>query len=287
MNRALFVLLVGTAQAGPHHKPDKYAAAAAAEFDKALDAEAKGHLENAIEHYRNAFEMSPHPDPLFNIAVLQTKLDRAHEALIAYARYLELAGSAPDRAQVEAEMDRLANLPRTLTFTPTSPATRIEDSYIVVDGEILTKPGQAKPAKRTLPPGRHYAAAISTLSAGFQELVVTGHADNRTDDIHITAPNHLDGNFAMMLPYALNARVDGKLLFEGKRIQLSPGKHVFTMSEGNDSQIQCPDLVFDVPADGVLFVTVMFDELATSHVDDAALDRCRHYVAKPQHLTFK
>src|SRR5437588_456640 len=71
-----------------------------------LDLLANGQTERAIEEFKAAYAIKPHPDPLYNIARAYLDLGNLPEALNYFRRYV--ATDPEDRAQTEVIMARLA-----------------------------------------------------------------------------------------------------------------------------------------------------------------------------------
>ncbi len=69
----------------------------------------KGDFEAAIEDFQAAFAEKPEPAPLYNIAKSFEKMARYEDALDYYRQYLEADPNAPDKADVESIMKRLAS----------------------------------------------------------------------------------------------------------------------------------------------------------------------------------
>ena len=67
----------------------------------------RGDFEGAIEDFKAAFDARPEAAALYNIAKSYEKMARYEDALDFYGQYLEIAINAPDRADVEAIMDRI------------------------------------------------------------------------------------------------------------------------------------------------------------------------------------
>src|SRR5438552_14088746 len=67
---------------------------------------ASGQVERGIAELKQAYEIKPHPDLLYNIARAYVDLGRIPEALDYFQRYV--ATDPDDRAQVEAVMARLS-----------------------------------------------------------------------------------------------------------------------------------------------------------------------------------
>src|SRR5207244_2611514 len=70
-----------------------------------LDLLANGQTERAIEEFKAAYAIKPHPDPLYNIARAYLDLGNIPEALNYFRRYV--ATDPEDRPQVEQVMSRL------------------------------------------------------------------------------------------------------------------------------------------------------------------------------------
>jgi tetratricopeptide (TPR) repeat protein len=68
---------------------------------------AEGRYENALGYFTRAYELSGHPEMLFNIGTTADRLERSGEALEAFERYLEERPDAPNRAAVEPRIAAL------------------------------------------------------------------------------------------------------------------------------------------------------------------------------------
>lgn len=77
-----------------------------------------GDYEHALEDFRQAYDRSPRPELLFNIAQSADRLRRDEEALSAYRRFLEGVPESPNRPLVEA---RITFLERASAETSTAP----------------------------------------------------------------------------------------------------------------------------------------------------------------------
>ncbi|MEO8550000.1 MAG: tetratricopeptide repeat protein, partial [Kofleriaceae bacterium] len=142
--------LAGLARADGHKPaPDKFAARAAAMFDKAVAAEQANNWREAIEDYEQAFELSPHPNTVFNIASLYADHDEDKRALEAFQLYLDLAPQATDRASVEQRMTAILAKKKTITLDA-SHGLELAEAYVLVDGEIVARPRQIKDGKLSL-----------------------------------------------------------------------------------------------------------------------------------------
>jgi tetratricopeptide (TPR) repeat protein len=68
---------------------------------------AEGEYEVALDLLRSAYELSPRPALLYNMAICADRLRRDSEAFTYYSQYLERFPSAPNRADVEARIRAL------------------------------------------------------------------------------------------------------------------------------------------------------------------------------------
>src|SRR5205085_2512298 len=74
-------------------------------YRQGLELLANGQTERAIEEFKAAYAIRPHPDALYNIARAYVDLGNIPEALSYFRRYL--ANDPEDKAQVEQVMARL------------------------------------------------------------------------------------------------------------------------------------------------------------------------------------
>jgi len=63
-----------------------------------------GRFEDALRHFRSAYELSQRPALLFNIGTAADRLRRDDEALAAFREYIEREPNARDRTQVESRI---------------------------------------------------------------------------------------------------------------------------------------------------------------------------------------
>lgn len=274
--------LGGVASAGPKHSPDKYAAAASAEFDKALAAEHAGHLNLALDHYKNAFEISPHADVVFNEASVFDRMDYDHEAIAAYELYLLLAPNAPDRSQVEAAIRRIATKSQASELRASN--LDLADAYVFVDGEIVAKPGQIKAPSTTITIGHgpHFVAAVTAISFAGEQLTTKTSIVERSRNL--AGKPRIDGNVVVEMPYMYHVRIDGKEITGNQRVAVTPGMQVLAVF---DDKHECPPVKVDAPRDGsIAFVQLLEDELPEVVQSDADLGRCRRLTVKQHHLVF-
>ncbi|MGE0787257.1 MAG: tol-pal system YbgF family protein [Sandaracinaceae bacterium] len=68
------------------------------------DAYQEARFEEALLHFREAYELSPRPELMYNIGACHERLLQWSDAIAAFERYLELAPDAANRANVEARI---------------------------------------------------------------------------------------------------------------------------------------------------------------------------------------
>lgn len=126
-------------------------AAAKAEFEAGLDADKRKDYDAAIEHYQRAYDLAPHQNALYNIAVDYERIGELRDAATFYGRYLDEAGQdTEDRDKVTRLMDNLRRRPSRVTIR-SNPA----GAEISVDG---VRAGAA-PVVKDLPGGAHAITA--------------------------------------------------------------------------------------------------------------------------------
>ena len=285
MRLALLVVLAATAGAAadPHKPvPDKFTAAAAKLFDQAVAAETAHQWRTAIGLYQQAFDLSPHPNAIFNVAALEAVHGEIEQALLAYQTYLELAPTAADRAQVEARMTELIAQKRTRRLE-VGRGLVLADAYVIVDGDIVARPGQLRDGKLDLSygRGRHWVAVVTPISYGATAFGAIGEYGDAEPRVVVSGQNRADGNLLAQLDYDYTAELDGKhVLGEGVRMTVKAGTHWLKL---RDRKHECAPIKLDLPSgDDVQFVYVA----PTEWFDHQELPRCRAYGPKQQRLRF-
>jgi hypothetical protein len=151
--RALSIVVVfALAAAGAPrvaHADDR--AAAKAEFQAGLDADKRKDYASAIAHYQRAYELAPHENALFNIAVDFERLGELRDAATYYGRYLDDAGDTEDRAKVTRLIDSLRKRPSQVSIRSSPPGAEIS-----IDGS----PAGRAPVTRELAGGTHTITAV-------------------------------------------------------------------------------------------------------------------------------
>lgn len=126
----LVLALLGTTVAWAQPSAEDRKAAKAA-FQRAEAAEKRRDWRTAIDEYQQAYDLAPHPDVLYNIAVDFERLEEYRDAATYYRRYLDESGDdAADRARVEGLIDKLRARPGIVTIESDPPGARVR-----VDGK--------------------------------------------------------------------------------------------------------------------------------------------------------
>jgi tetratricopeptide (TPR) repeat protein len=281
---ACLLLLAASASADPHKPvPDKFTASAAKIFDKAVAAEQAHKWRTAIELYQQAFDMSPHQNAIFNVAALEAEHGDIEAALVAYQTYLEMAPGAPDRAQVEAHMTEMIAQKRSRKLE-VGRDLDLADAYVIVDGDIVAKPGQIRDGKLELSygRGRHWVAVVTPISFGASPFGALGDYEHDEHTVVVNGQNRADGNMLALLDFDYTAELDGKpVSHEGVRLTAKPGPHWLKV---RDRMHECPPVKLDLPGgEDVQFVYIAPTEWFEHH----ELERCRAYGPKQLRLRFK
>lgn len=111
MSRSLTfaVVLLACASAFPatvaaQEQPTQLDEAARLTFESAREAFVEGRYEEALQRFRQAYQLSPRPGLLYNIAQTLDRLRRDEETVQALRDYLRAAPDASNRAEVEARI---------------------------------------------------------------------------------------------------------------------------------------------------------------------------------------
>ena len=109
-------------------------------FVSASQAFAAGDYEVALARFRQAYELSPRPTLLYNIAATLDRLRRDEEAVEALKAYLEAVPDAPDRTEIEARIRVLeqAIARREAQRTPPAETETEPDDGTETDAETQT-----------------------------------------------------------------------------------------------------------------------------------------------------
>jgi hypothetical protein len=151
---------------------------AAEHFALAEKAEARKDWQTAIDEYQRAYDESPHPSVLFNIAKNHDRMGHGRSAAQFFQRYLSEAPDASDRDKVRARIETLRTLDSTVQVVG-----RPAGATVLVDGE----PRGTVPATITLAAGAHTIAleADGRRSAAQQITLEYGDAITLRADMEV------------------------------------------------------------------------------------------------------
>lgn len=267
---AALLLASSIAYAGPetdvaNRKPtptaDKYAAAAGEAFNKAMAADQKGDLDEALRYYRKAFEISPHPSCQYNIADVERRKKDFSGAIKAYQKYLELDPQASDRKQVEKIIKDLEAVPGTLII-------EIEESNakVYLQGELIKVkpvPDKRKPDVMTYTIDLPELRTPGGSPAGYSVDVITAISHSNENcyvyrgskrECRIRLKPRVDGNVIISGPHALTRMsmgYNGVTTQIKGRYPLPAGKQELWVNRDH----QCKPLLVDVaPGDAVTYI---------------------------------
>jgi hypothetical protein len=107
----------------------------------------QGDFAGALKSFQDAYTAVPNPVVLLSIAECQVRAEQYTDALVSLTRYIDERPTAPDRAQVEAQIAKIREKPGMVTVESTPGG-----ATIYVDGQST---GVITPADLALPPGDH------------------------------------------------------------------------------------------------------------------------------------
>ncbi len=126
-------------------------------------ADRRGKWSKAIEHYRQAYLLSPHPNVAYNVALDLERLGKLREAYDWYAKFVEQSTDADGASQAEARMEQLRARPAPLMVT-----SKPGGILVIVDGQKVGK----TPYRATLQQGTH-VIVVKPNEQGRREHTVT------------------------------------------------------------------------------------------------------------------
>jgi len=132
----------------------------------------QGDYSGALRSFEDAYAAVPNPIVLLSIAECQVRTEHFTEAVVTLARYVSERPDAPDRAQVEEQIEKLKAKPGIVTVEST-PA----GGTIWVDGQSTSR---ITPADLELPAGDHVIAVeVQGYSTAEQNVTVLIGAQQR------------------------------------------------------------------------------------------------------------
>jgi hypothetical protein len=107
----------------------------------------QGDFGGAQRAFEEAYRAVPNPVVLLSIAECYVRMEQYQKAIEIFRTYLLERANAPDRAQVEAQIQSLQSKPATLTVL-----SNVDGAEIMIDQQDS---GRVTPAELTLSPGEH------------------------------------------------------------------------------------------------------------------------------------
>lgn len=147
----LFLVLLGTSLAAAQDAPsDETRAAAREAYARGQELHRAGQYAESETAFFRAYELIPNPVVLLGIAEARERSGNAPGTVEILERYLSERADAPDRADVEARIARLRELPATLVITSEPSGARV-----TLNG---SETGQTTPTEIEVPAGTHTLA---------------------------------------------------------------------------------------------------------------------------------
>jgi len=252
----LVALLAAPAFAGPKSAPPQITKAARDAFAAARVADDKGDLNEAIKQYKRAYEISPHPFVLFNMADVYRRQKAIETAISTYKKYLA-SDDIRDRAAVEKLVAQLEAIPGTLEIVSEEP-----DGIVFIDGKRV-----GKPRNTDVTPGDHVVDVITPITHGY--LICSVNA-GRSSSCSVSASPREDGNVVLSGRWPMGKQdfsvkhPDGsnqRFAFRG-RASVKPGHY----ANLKVMEKQCKPVPLDVPpGDGVIFGYITYPDRDDSY----------------------
>lgn len=158
--------LLGAAASAQPIEPRRRRAVAQAAFDGAVRAWRSGDYARALEGFRRAQELSPHPATLYNVARAEERLGHAAAAIEAYEAYLREAPDAPDAAEVRRAIASLRASQEPVVTAPPVVAPAVVAPAVVAPAVVA--PAVAAPA--VVAPAV-VAPAVVALPTAYERIV--------------------------------------------------------------------------------------------------------------------
>lgn len=158
---ATSVLGVGTVQAAPPTAPQR--AFARELYANGQQLFRQGDFAAAQRAFEEAYRVVPNPVVLLSIAECQTRSEQYAAAIESFKLYLKERDNAPDKAEVEAQIQALSAKPATLTVESSIPGAAIS-----VDGGDT---GRVTPADLELAGGDHVIGLLHEGYVGAEQTI--------------------------------------------------------------------------------------------------------------------
>jgi hypothetical protein len=135
----------------------------------------QGDFGGAQRAFEEAYRAVPNPVVLLSIAECYVRMEQYQKAIETFRTYLLERANAPDRAQVEAQIQTLQAKPATLSVM-----SNVTGAVIMIDGQDS---GRLTPAELTLSPGEHRLTLTQDGYHATEQIVNVGPGSR--DSVHI------------------------------------------------------------------------------------------------------
>jgi hypothetical protein len=224
---------------------DKYPPEAIEPFVEGVLADKAGDLEAAVRRYGDSNKISEQANTHYNIADVRRRMERWKQAVESYRKYLELAPTAPDRAEVERLIAQIETRPGVAVLDGEDP-----DGVVFIDGRLVGP----SPAVVSVTDGRHVGDRITPTGLAHRTFEVKPAT---SEHVRLTPSREEPGNVVL----SGNTRTTGSWHDGGieyrlpGRMDLPPGRYETALGGVRDRA--CSPLVFDAPRPGeVVFVYI-------------------------------
>jgi len=127
----------------------------------------RGEFETALEKFRDAYDMYPHPDILYRIALCHERLGEDQEAVRYYRRFLAEVPDAPERPRIEKTIEVIeSRIDKSALAVTTQP----QGAVVYIDDEANGAAGYT-PTELTLKPGNYKVIVTKDGYDPVEELV--------------------------------------------------------------------------------------------------------------------
>ncbi len=247
-------VLGAPAFAGPKSSlPPQVAKVARDAFAAGRVADEKGDLQGALDEYKRAYEIAPHPFVLFNMADIYRRMKNYKDAIATFEKYLA-SEDVPDRTSVEKILAELRAIPGTLVIEMKEP-----DGIVFVDGKRLGRVGTYD-----VTPGTHVVDVITPITHGYEICTATAGREN-TCRVH--AKPREDGNVVLSGRWPMGGRSWSTTHASGEKVRFEfRGRAIAKAGHYSDLKVmesQCAPMPLDVPdGDVVIFGYVDYPDRA-------------------------
>jgi hypothetical protein len=242
---AAFLCVASVAAADPSVPHRKSATAdypvdALQEFISGLVLDVADKYTFAHNAYEASFTKSRQPNTIFNLALLDLRAEATAEAIREFTEYLDLAKTAPDRAETERLVADLRAAKPIVTIGGDALDVDEADGVILVDGAIVG----ASPVTLRLAPGVHFAERITATTYAHSGVDVK---PGETSYVAINAHHAAAGNVVISGLGREGSWHEGNLeLASMMRFTLPVGHYKVFGRDYADRPIACSPIEFDV-----------------------------------------